>query len=127
MVSAVIKKAKRWYRPLIVLLFHAGSFRGVRLEALDHLPGHGDGLEAGPRYARENDMAFSYQIAFAFLVHLEAQRERFVPKSPDKRRDFYEVVQHQRLFEIEVDLHSWKPDIEAIKEVLIRQPYFAKQ
>jgi hypothetical protein len=54
------------------------------------------------------------KVRCAFLGDLELQGERLRPEATDIRRDFDHVIKHERLVEIDMDLDTWKPDVQMV-------------
>ena len=67
------------------------------------------------------------KVRFAFLGDLELQGERLRPKATDIRRDFDQVIKHERLVEIEMDLDTWKPDVQTVEHLCIRESNGAEE
>src|SRR4029079_8932159 len=88
-------------------------------KSLDDLHRHLYRLKRRSRYASKHHVAFSHQIGLAFFVHFESQHERLVTEAPDIGRDFNQIIEHQRLAKVEMDLHSREPDVETIKHLRV--------
>src|SRR5712692_5772025 len=101
--------------------------RVVRCERADDLSRNGYRLERRARHASEHHVTFCDQTALALLSDLEPKRERFIPEASDISRNFYRIIEHQRLAEVEMNLHPWQPDVESIKDLRVGQAYGAEE
>ena len=72
-------------------------------------------------------MTFRNQIGLTFLVHLKTQRQRFIPEATDVRGHFDQIIEHQRLSKVEMNLHARQPDIKSIEDVRVRQAYGSEE
>jgi len=68
-----------------------------------------------------------YKVRFAFLGDLELQGERLRPEATDIRRDLDQVIKHERLVEIEMDLDTRKPDVQTVEHLYIRKSNGAEE
>ena len=70
---------------------------------------------------------FRNQPRLTLAGHLESQGERAVADAGHMRRHLDEVVQQERLPEVEVDLDARQPEIEPVEHLRVRQTHAAEQ